>query len=79
MQQVTPKNQNKHIPVLLAQVLQYLDPKPGENYLDLTAGYGGHAEAVLKRTLNAPAVLVDRDISSINVLREKFNQKSVVL
>ena len=42
--------QNHHVPVLLSEVLQYLDPKSGEAYLDLTAGYGGHAGEVLKLT-----------------------------
>ncbi|MDB5164500.1 MAG: mraW, partial [Candidatus Saccharibacteria bacterium] len=49
------KNQNttkQHVPVLLNEVLQYLDPKSGESYLDLTAGYGGHASEVLNRTGN---------------------------
>ena len=69
------KNQNseKHIPVLLHEVLQYLDPKDGDTYLDLTAGYGGHAAAVLERTGNAEGtVLVDRDATSITELRMRF-------
>ena len=89
MQKSTPKKQNttdeplgesgEHIPVLMEQVLQYLDPKPGDNYLDLTAGYGGHAEQILGRTLNGPAVLVDRDINAINYLQDKFKSDSVTL
>ena len=81
--QNTPKNQNKtdssvdHIPVLLEQVLKYLDPKLGESYLDLTAGYGGHAEVILGRTLNGPVVLVDRDINAINYLIGKFKNQKV--
>ncbi|HZL07684.1 MAG TPA: 16S rRNA (cytosine(1402)-N(4))-methyltransferase RsmH [Candidatus Dormibacteraeota bacterium] len=70
------KNQNKykqHVPVLLDEVLQYLDPKAGESYLDLTAGYGGHAEAILERTGSlTTAVLVDRDRQAVEVLRDKF-------
>ena len=56
-------NQNiQHVPVLLDEVLQYLDPREGESYLDLTAGYGGHASAVLGHTKNPiRALLVDRD------------------
>lgn len=38
-----------HIPVLLEHVLRYLCPESGESYLDLTAGYGGHAREVLAR------------------------------
>lgn len=46
-----------------------IDPKTGESYLDLTAGYGGHAEAFLERTYNyQDAVLVDRDRFAIEQL-----------
>lgn len=72
------KNQNKqHIPVLLEEVLAYLNPRKGDTFLDLTAGYGGHSEAVLERTLNGKkSVLVDRDHNAIVVLKEKFNDQA---
>ncbi|HSX24066.1 MAG TPA: 16S rRNA (cytosine(1402)-N(4))-methyltransferase RsmH [Candidatus Saccharimonadales bacterium] len=64
------KNQQIHIPVLLGEVLQYLEPKAEERYLDLTAGYGGHAQEILGRTLNPNgATLVDRDHIAIGHLR----------
>lgn len=51
-----------HVPVLLDDVLAMLHPVRGESYLDLTAGYGGHASAVLERTANyTESILVDRD------------------
>ena len=51
-----------HVPVLLDAVVETLNPQVGENYLDLTAGYGGHATAILERTQNyTDSVLVDRD------------------
>jgi 16S rRNA (cytosine1402-N4)-methyltransferase len=61
--------QQLHIPVLLNQVVEQLAPQPGESYLDLTAGYGGHARAILGYT-KAPekAVLVDRDQMAIDAL-----------
>ena len=60
-----------HIPVLLDATLTTLDPKPGESYLDLTAGYGGHAREVLNRTENFKgSVLVDRDDYAIEHLSE---------
>ena len=43
-----------HTPVLLEQVVALLAPKKGERYLDLTAGYGGHAEAIIRK-MNFPA------------------------
>jgi 16S rRNA (cytosine1402-N4)-methyltransferase len=60
---------NEHIPVLVKPVLQYLEPTKGESYLDLTAGYGGHARVILERT-KAPkrATLVDRDANAIAAL-----------
>ncbi len=65
------KNQT-HIPVLLTQVMKYLDPKKGDKYLDLTAGYGGHAQKILERTLNSKqATLVDRDQKAIDELKSQ--------
>jgi 16S rRNA (cytosine1402-N4)-methyltransferase len=68
-----------HVPVLLAATLQLLDPKEGESYLDLTAGYGGHAAEVLKRTASyTDAILVDRDEYAISRLT-RFTQRGVRL
>jgi len=39
-----------HIPVLQKEVLQYLDPKPNENFIDCTIDGGGHAIAILEKT-----------------------------
>lgn len=39
-----------HIPVLLKEVIDGIDPKPGENLIDGTIGGGSHAEAILKKT-----------------------------
>jgi 16S rRNA (cytosine1402-N4)-methyltransferase len=62
-------SQTIHTPVLLEAVLTYLAPQKGESYLDLTAGYGGHAGAVLKHTKTPAAMtLVDRDATAIAAL-----------
>jgi 16S rRNA (cytosine1402-N4)-methyltransferase len=77
------KHQNKnqqHEPVLLDEVLAYLDPQAGESYLDLTAGYGGHARAVLERTGSlTQAVLVDRDANAVKALRRDFAGSGISL
>lgn len=68
-----------HVPVLLEDVLAYLAPQSGESYLDLTAGYGGHAEAIFERTENySESVLVDRDINAIKTLT-RFSEKGATL
>lgn len=38
-----------HRPVMVAEILDALDPKPGENAADCTLGYGGHAREILAR------------------------------
>ena len=40
-----------HVPVLVAEVLEALAPKPGDAAVDATLGYGGHASEILKRVL----------------------------
>ena len=68
-----------HIPVLLDATLKTLNPTVGESYLDLTAGYGGHAGEVLKRTENfQESVLVDRDDYAIEHLSD-YEDKGVRL
>lgn len=58
-----------HVPVLLEAVLAQLQPRPGERYLDLTAGYGGHATAILEQTQTyTTACLVDRDQYALSQL-----------
>ena len=67
------KTNSHHIPVLLEAVLDILKPQAGESYLDLTAGYGGHAQAVIDLTKSPGlAVLVDRDAMAISALKERF-------
>lgn len=68
-----------HVPVLLDASLQLLNPQKGESYLDLTAGYGGHARAFLDRTGDeTSATLVDRDDFAISHLAE-FAEKGARL
>lgn len=65
---------------MLEEVLRYLDPKEGESYLDLTAGYGGHATAVLQKTGSLDRmVLVDRDAKAVNELRQTFGDQTNIL
>ena len=59
-----------HIPVLLDDVIGILSPKKDENYLDLTAGYAGHARAVAETIGLENTTLVDRDSNAIKVLRK---------
>ena len=71
---------NQHVPVLLSEVLASLRPEARESYLDLTAGYGGHAKSILDVTLNyKDSVLVDRDEFAISNLEQKFNGTKITI
>ncbi len=65
---------------MLAEVIRYLNPQKGENYLDVTAGYGGHAKVILELTQNYKgSVLVDRDINAIKALEVLFKKTGIEL
>lgn len=63
-----------HQPVLCREVSQLILPPPGEEpliYVDVTAGYGGHALAIYKQLPPASTmVLIDRDPAAIAHLQE---------
>lgn len=72
------KDHQKHIPVLLDAVLDLVDARQGETLLDVTAGYGGHSQAILERTLqDKDSVLVDRDEQAVKELRKAFKGRPV--
>lgn len=75
-----PPHNNLHVPVLLESTLGLLKPQAGESYLDLTAGYGGHASRILDITGNyAGSVLVDRDNYAIKRLKSLSDKGSRLL
>ena len=70
-----PPQKLLHVPVLLESTLELLDPSKDESYLDLTAGYGGHANRILDITGNfAETILVDRDDNAMKSLEPLSNR-----
>ena len=56
-----------------------MDPHPGESYLDLTAGYGGHAREILDVTQDYKnSVLVDRDEFAASYLKREFPSATIM-
>ncbi len=54
-----------HKPVLLKEVLEYLNPQSNENFIDATFGFGGHSKEILKRIRPEGKVLgieIDKEI-----------------
>lgn len=59
-----------HIPVLTNEVIQFLEPKSNENFVDCTIGNGGHAKEILERNGPKGKVLgIDWDEEQIKNLR----------
>ncbi len=61
-----------HEPVMVDEVLRFLEPGPGKLIVDATVGTGGHAEAILER--GAELVGIDRDPYALEVARERLSR-----
>ncbi|MBR3663060.1 MAG: 16S rRNA (cytosine(1402)-N(4))-methyltransferase RsmH [Desulfovibrio sp.] len=62
---------DQHIPVLLDEVLAFLEPERGGRYLDGTVGLAGHASAILKR--GASELLgLDRDEQALSLAAQRL-------
>ncbi|MBI2327220.1 16S rRNA (cytosine(1402)-N(4))-methyltransferase RsmH [Candidatus Curtissbacteria bacterium] len=58
-----------HTPVLLQEIVSFLNPKPGDFIIDATAGGGGHTFELLKR--GAKVLAIDRDPEAIEYLKNQ--------
>jgi len=64
-------NTYEHTPVLLKEVLEYLDPRPGNIIIDATLGGGGYTRAIIDRIKPDGRVLaVDLDADAIANFKE---------
>jgi len=69
-----------HIPVLQKEVLQYLDPKPNENFIDATIDGGGHATAILQRNKPNGRILgIELDAELYQKLKARIAEFSIFL
>jgi 16S rRNA (cytosine1402-N4)-methyltransferase len=59
-----------HLPVMLCEVLEGLQPKPGDVFVDGTLGGGGHARALAERVGPSGTVIaLDRDPAAIEAAK----------
>lgn len=64
-----------HIPVMIRETLEALDPRPGQTYLDGTLGLGGHAVAVARRVAPGGTVVgMDWDDEMLEQARARLAQ-----
>jgi 16S rRNA (cytosine1402-N4)-methyltransferase len=65
----------KHEPVLLQEILEYLEPNRADGTLvDATVGLGGHTEALLERHPGVRLVAIDRDPRALERSRERLSR-----
>ena len=60
-----PASRQRHVPVLLNEVIAALSPQDGETYVDATFGAGGYTSAVLDRAA-CNTIALDRDPDAIS-------------
>ena len=62
-----------HIPVMLEEFMEFLNPKENDVMVDGTLGLGGHAEAILKRIgPRGRLVGIDKDQRSLDTAKERL-------
>jgi 16S rRNA (cytosine1402-N4)-methyltransferase len=69
-----------HVPVMVDQALDLLNPRPGQSMLDATVGRGGHAAALMPRL--APGgryIALDLDADNVEHVRRRFAEPPVEL
>lgn len=69
------ESQPGHLPVMVAEVIEHLRPRPGLTLVDGTAGGGGHAGAILDHIRpGGRLILLDRDREACERLIARFGR-----
>jgi 16S rRNA (cytosine1402-N4)-methyltransferase len=63
-----------HVPVMIREVLQYLNPERGGLFFDGTLGGGGHTEAILSASDDARVIAVDQDPEALEVAENRLRR-----
>ena len=70
-----------HKPVLVAEILEWLDVKPDGTYADMTVGTAGHTLEIAKRLTTGKVLGIDRDPQALAIARERLqpHERQVIL
>lgn len=67
-----------HVSVLKEEVVELLDPQPGQNFIDATVNGGGHAKAILEKTApNGKLLAIDLDGGVLEKFKQKAEQENL--
>jgi 16S rRNA (cytosine1402-N4)-methyltransferase len=61
-----------HTPVMLHEVLEWLDIRPEGTYIDVTLGAGGHSAAIAEKLTSGRLISLDRDAQALELARERL-------
>lgn len=65
----------RHVPVMVKEIIHYLDCSPGKTYVDGTLGGGGHAQAILRAIAPDGFLIgIDRDPDAVACARESLRK-----
>lgn len=68
-------NELYHIPVMIEEVMNYLNPCSPFTYLDCTFGTGGHSIEILKRSSPYGKIIgIDKDKESIDIAEKRLKE-----
>ncbi|XP_078270984.1 12S rRNA N(4)-cytidine methyltransferase METTL15 [Rhinoraja longicauda] len=59
-----------HKPVMVKEIVQHLSPKPGQVFLDMTFGAGGHTKAILSQAPDISVFALDRDPMAYGIAQQ---------
>ena len=69
-----------HLPVMIREVIEVLDPVEGGTYIDATVGLGGHAAMILEKIGQSGRVVgIDRDDEALARTTERLHDSRLIL
>ena len=63
-----------HTPVMLEEVLEWLQIRADGTYIDATLGAGGHSEAIAERISSGRLISLDRDAQALQIAQERLKR-----
>jgi 16S rRNA (cytosine1402-N4)-methyltransferase len=72
-------NDVRHVSVLPREVIELLDPQPGQVVVDVTAGVGGHSALLWERIQPGGTLIVlDQDPTMLAIARERLSDPRII-
>lgn len=63
-----------HVPVMIKEVMEALNPESDKTYIDMTFGAGGHTRCILQSAPNIKVIALDRDPDALHYANQIANE-----